>query len=227
MAKNHSFFELPHPGLTTVNSKAYGTHTRAARGTKSKVEVNDTLKRHNLLLINANIPARLVKNAIDTYRSDFPCGQLWQYLVGMFKMQLKIKIPLNVDRLMLKDINKEYTLARLIKQGFKKQITVGLRTIKLDIEKLNPQFRRKAIDGYLLEVVVIFFDFDRMETTSDSSTSLILPLSHDQVLSFELKTGKPGVHYLICLKLTGCVGQEVQSDNSARCMQIIRTGMIV
>ena len=227
MAKNHSFFELPPPGLTTVHSKAYGTHTRAARGTKSEVEVNDALKRHNLLLTSANIPARLVKNTIDSYRSDFPSGQLWQFLVGMFKMQLKMKIPLNVDRLMLKDINKEYTLSRLVKQAFKKEITVGLRTIKLDIEKLKPQFRRKSINGYLVEVVVIFFDFDRMETTSDSSTSLILPLSHDQVLIFKLKTGKPGDHYLICLKLTGCVGQEVQSDNSVRCMQIIQTGMIV
>jgi hypothetical protein len=227
MAKNHSFLDLPHPGLTTVHSKAYGTHTRAARGTKSKVEVNDTLKRHNLLLTNANIPARLVKNAIDTYRSGFPSGQLWQLLVSMFKMQLKMKIPLNVDRLMLKDINKEYTLSTLVKQGFKKEITVGLRTINIDIEKLNPQFRRKAIDGYLIEVVVVFFDFDRMETTSDSSTSPILPLSHDQVMIFKLKTGRPGDHYLICLKLTGCVGQEVQSDNSVRCMQIIQTGMIV
>lgn len=226
MAKNHSFFELTPPGLTTVNSKAYGTHTRAARGTKSKVEVNDTLKRHNLLLTNANIPARLVKNAIDTYRSDFPCGQLWQYLVGMFKMQLKMGLPLNVDPLMLKDINPDYTFSRLIKHGFTRTITTGKSTIRVDIEKLNPQFRRKAIDGYLVEVVVIFFDFDRMERTSDSSTSPIVPLSHDQVLSFELNSGKPGDRYLICLKVIACCKGAVQSDNSLTTMKIIHSGTV-
>ncbi|MGB4399744.1 MAG: hypothetical protein WBJ10_10255 [Daejeonella sp.] len=83
MARYDPYNDLPHPDRTIVNSKAYGEHTRARRGSRNKVEINDTLKLHNLLLTGANTPARLVKNEIDYYRAGFPSGQLWQFLVGM------------------------------------------------------------------------------------------------------------------------------------------------
>jgi len=226
MTKKRSLFNLADPLRTTVNSKTYGRHTRASRGTKSKVEVNETLKAHNLLLTSANIPAVLVKKAIDSYRDGLPAGQLWQFLVGMFKVQLKMMLPLNVDKLMFRDISKEYTFSRLVRQGFKQAITADRSMIRVDIEKLNPQFRRKAIDGYQVEVIAIFFDFDRMETTSDSVSGQIVSLRHDQVLNFELNTGKPGDRYLICLKLTGCIGGEIQTDHSSKCMCIIETGTV-
>lgn len=222
----YSFDDIPDPNLTTVNSKTYGEHTRARRGSKSKVEVNDTLKAHNLLLTSANVPASLVKKAIDSYRSDFPCGQLWQFLVGMFKTQLKKGIPLNVNKLMLKDINKEYTLGKFIKHGFKREVTSGPATVRVDISNLKPEFRSKSIDGYQVEGVAICFNFEQMETTSESSTSPIVPLSHDQILNFELKLEKPGDQYLICIKLNACIRGQILTENSAKCMYIIETGVV-
>lgn len=226
MAKYDPFNDLPHPDRTIVNSRTYREHTRARRGTKSKVELNQTLKAHTLLLKGANTPARLVKNEIDRYRAGFPSGQLWQFLVGMFKMQLKMKLPLSVDQLALKDISKEYPLIRLLKQGLNKTITSGPDTVKIDIAKLNPEFRRKSLDRYLAEVAVIYFDFNRMESTSDSSVSKIVPLNYPGLLTFELNPGKRGDRYLILLRVVGCAGAEVQNDNSATGMQIIETGIV-
>ena len=225
MAK-YDFDLQPDPDRTFVNSKTYGEHTRARRGTKSKVEVNDTLKAHNVLLTSANIPAILVKKAIDNYRSDFPSGQLWQFLVGMFKRQLKMNIPLNVDQLMYKDISTNYRLSRVLKSGYKQEITSNPAIVNVEFGILNPEFRSKAIDGFLIEVIAMFFDFNSMESTSDSSSGPIVPLKHEQELSFDLKAGKPGDSYLICLKLNGCIRDEILTDNSARCMQIIQTGMV-
>lgn len=213
-------------GYTTVNSKAYNTHIRAARGSKSKVEVNDTLKVHNLLLMSANVPARLVKTSIDLYRADFPSGQLWQYLVGMFKKQLKMEISLSIHQLINKDINPDYPLSRLTRRGFKLMVTPGPGTIRVDIQNLSPEFRRKTIDGYQIEVAAIFIDFDRLETTSDRSVSQVLPLSHPGILTFDFKAGKPGDQYLICLKIAGGCKGEVQSDNSLTAMKIIHTGTV-
>ena len=226
MAKYDPFNDLPHPDRTIVNSKAYGEHTRARRGTRSKVEVNETLKTHTLLLTGANMPARLVKNEIDSHRAGFPSGQLWQHLVGMFKTQLKMNLPLSVDQLMLKDICKDYPLTRLLKHGLIKVITSGPDAVNVTFEKLNPQFRQKALDGYQVEVAVMYFDFDYMESASDSSVSPIVPLNHPGLLNFELNPGKRGDRYLICLKLTGCVRNEILTDNSAIAMQIIETGMV-
>jgi hypothetical protein len=226
MAKYDPFNDLPRPDRTIVYSRAYGEHTRARRGSKSKVEVNATLKKHNSLLTGANLPARLVKNEIDTYRDGFPSGQLWQFLVGMFKTQLKMKLPLNVDELMFKDIAKDYPLSRLLKRGLSKSITIGPSTIQVTVGKLNPQFRRKTIDGYQLEVAAMYFDFNSMESTSDSTVSPIVPLNHAAAVSFELNKGKHGDRFLISLKIVGCCAGAAQSDNAAMAMQIISTGII-
>ncbi len=225
MAKYNSNLP-PDPNSTYVDSKAYPEHTRARRGTKSKVEVNDTFKVHNLLLSGANIPASLVKRAIDTYRSDFPSGQLWQFLVGMFKSQLKMNIPLNVDKLLYKDINTDYRLSRILKGGYKHEISSNPDTLKVELGNLNPQFRSKSIDGFLIEVIAMYFDFNSMESTSDSASSPILPIKYNQELSFELKAGKPGDSYLICLKLNGCIRDKILTENSARSMHIIETGRV-
>ena len=228
MAKIRSLFEIQGTiaGYTTVNSKAYETHIRAARGSKSKVEVNDTLKAHNALLTSANVPARLVKNAIDEYRSDFPGGQLWQDLVGMFKRQLKEERPLSIGMLKYKHINPNYPLSRLLKRGIPSAISVESGLISVTLRELYPMFQRKTIDGYQTEVIAIFIDFDKQETTSDSSTSKIIPLNYAEILNFELKGGKPGDQYLICLKLIGCSKGIVQIGNSTRGMQVIDTGIM-
>ncbi len=226
MAKYDPINDLPDPNRTVVNSRTYPEHTRARRGTKSKVEVNDTFKVHNVLLAGANIPASLVKKSIDTYRSDFPSGQLWQFLVGMFKKQLKMNIPLNVDQLLYKDICIDYRLSRILKNGYKQEIRSNPELLKVNLGILNPQFRNKTIDGILIEVIAMYFDFNSMECKSDSSSSLIVPLIHEQELSFDLKAGKSGDSYLICLKLNGCIRDKMLTENSARSMQIIETGRV-
>jgi hypothetical protein len=226
MAKYDPVNDLPHPDRTIVNSRAYGEHTRARRGTRSKVEVNETLKMHAVLLTGANTPARLVKNEIDRYRAGFPSGQLWQFLVGMFKRQLKMKLPLSVDQLTVKDIARYYPMSRLLKQGMNKTVTSNPNTVTITLEKLHPQFRRKALDGYMVEVAVMYFDFEIMESTSDSSVSAIVPLNHPGKLSFELSSGKPGERYLISIKLMGCMRTEIQTDNSYIAMNIIETGIV-
>lgn len=226
MGKYDPFNDLPHLDRTVVNSKTYGEHTRARRGTKSKVKLNQALKAHTLLLKGANTPARLVKNEIDRHRAGFPSGQLWQFLVGMFKMQLKMKLPLSLDQLFLKDISKDYPLIRLLKRGLNKTITSGPDLVRINIGNLHPQFRRKSIDGYLLEATIMYFDFTCMESTSDSLSSEIVPLNYPGLLTFELNPGKPAERYLISLKLIGCTSAEIQTDDTVIGMQIIETGMV-
>lgn len=115
---------------------------------------------------------------------------------------------------------------RLLKQGFPKAFSAGESTIKVEFGKLNPQFRRQSVDGYQVEVTVIYFDFVQMERTSDSSVSLIVPLNHSGILTFELNKGKPGDRYLISCKIIGYCQDVLQNDNSAMAMKIIQTGIV-
>lgn len=104
--------------------------------------------------MSANVPARLVKIAIDLYRADFPSGQLWQYLVGMFNKQLKMKISLSNHQLINKDINPDYPLSRLTRRGFKLMVTPGPGTIRVEIQNLSPEFRRKPLTAIRLKLML-------------------------------------------------------------------------
>ena len=85
MAKADSLitFRGTHGGITFVKSKTYGDHIRAPRGTYKKAEVNAAFKKQSKKLVKANVPAQILRNALNPYRSDFRYGFLWQDLVSM------------------------------------------------------------------------------------------------------------------------------------------------
>ena len=78
MAKADSLITLrgTHGGITFVKSPTYGNHTRAARGTHKKAKVNAAFKRQSKKLLKANVPAQILRNAINPYRQDFLYGSL-------------------------------------------------------------------------------------------------------------------------------------------------------
>jgi hypothetical protein len=56
-------------GKTLVRSNAYGYHLRAKRGTHKKAVLNHICKRQTKELVKTNDLARIIKTAIDPYRS--------------------------------------------------------------------------------------------------------------------------------------------------------------
>jgi hypothetical protein len=71
-------------GKVVVNSKAYGEHERAPRGSKSKAVLNPAMRAHGRRLRKSNIPAKLIVDALQPFRENFKGGMLWQKLVKHF-----------------------------------------------------------------------------------------------------------------------------------------------
>lgn len=76
-------------GVTSVRSKTYGDHVRAARGTKKPAEVNKAFQESTGRLRQVNLFAKVVKDALDPYRKDFYDGTFWFRLLSLFRRQLK------------------------------------------------------------------------------------------------------------------------------------------
>lgn len=74
--------------VTRVNSKTWGDHLRAARGTYKKAELNDAFKRSGAQTPIANLLAKTIKDLYLPHMHDFKDGRMWSRLVSIFKLQL-------------------------------------------------------------------------------------------------------------------------------------------
>src|SRR5688500_14469423 len=85
MAKANSLitFQGTVEGFTFVKSPTYGDHVRAARGTRKKAKLNAACQAQSKKLVKSNVPAKIIKDAINPYRRDFYHGPLWQKLVSL------------------------------------------------------------------------------------------------------------------------------------------------
>ena len=94
-----------------VNSKAYGRHERAPRGSKSKAVLNTAMKAHGRRLRKSNIPAKLIMDALQPFRENFKGGMIWQRLVKHFAAQAKKGDAYSVAGIEDWDLNDQYLRA--------------------------------------------------------------------------------------------------------------------
>lgn len=91
MAKSKSIVKLSGTmgGVTFVNSKAYGEHTRAPRGTYTPVVLAEGMQQSSMLQKQANLMAKIVFDQAKTFVPRFKNGQLWVRLLKVFRAVLK------------------------------------------------------------------------------------------------------------------------------------------
>jgi hypothetical protein len=232
MAKSNSPFKLQGTiGETTfVRSSTYGDHVRAKRGTYKTATINDALKRESNILLNANIPAKLIKDAIDPYRSDvMKGGSLWPRLVSLFRKQFKETGTFDFSKLDRFEIHADHPFARLLHVEPKITVDQKKSILHVDINYVNhPNFRKvKDVDGYQLTVIVIFPNLKKNNAETDASTSKIFPLS-DKVVPFQTKLTIPekARTFVVCVGIESCVRGKVNHFRATSGLTVISTGQI-
>ena len=85
----------PPKGKIIVNSRTWGVHERAARGTHKPAPVNDAFRKASSLLQQANVYARLINNAIKPFNSNIKDGTLWSRLTQHFYPFIESKTPVD------------------------------------------------------------------------------------------------------------------------------------
>jgi hypothetical protein len=149
--------------LTFVQSTHYGNHVRARRGSKSPAPINDALRASTEIMKNANIYAKVVKDAVDPYRA-VKDGTLWQRLVKFFRDALSLHS--RVDFFNLKGF-------QLSQKGLRDVLNnCELRIVKEDALQMSiaygdPKFDRgTGATHYELTAIVLFYKDDLTFLTS-------------------------------------------------------------
>jgi hypothetical protein len=213
-----------------VNSKAYGRHERAARGSKSKAVVNPAMKAHGRRLRKSNIPAKLILDALQPFRENFKGGMLWQKLVKHFAAQAKERVAYSVAGITNWDLNTQYLTSRLMTTQV--TITPDDRFSNLEVS-VNYRFsnrflqRKKAITAFRITLIFLFPNFYTNEIVT---IPVVLPdklLSDTAPYEFIIQVPRLANSYLACFKAEACVKGVIHQNsfNVDKAMCLIDSGI--
>jgi hypothetical protein len=212
-----------------VESKAYGRHTRAPRGSKSRAVLNPAMKAHGRRLRKSNIPAKLIMDALQPFRENFKGGMLWQRLVKHFAGQAKKAETYSVTGIEDWDLNAQYPTSRIMTVSVK--ITPDDHFSNLEVE-VNYYFskrfleRKSDITAFRITLIFLFPDF---RNNKIKTIPFVLPdklLSDSALYSFIVRVPRHANSYLVCYKAEACKNAELDqnSGNAGIAMCLIASG---
>jgi len=225
MARQKSLIRLEGTfmGTTHVNSKTYGEHVRAARGTHKEAVLNNAFKKSADDLMLSNLPAKIIHDALAPLRQNFGGGMLWQELVSLFKKQYRDKGGFDFTALTKCEIHKSYPLSRLItfsKVHAEGDTATGSVTFTLGYEGAF-QFKRNYIDGYRFSVQAMFPVMEDKMAYAEVQQLPVLPLLRKpQLHHFTFTIPAKATVVLFAVKLEGCVAGEEDKSHATKGMRI-------
>lgn len=223
MARSKSILSIQgtFQGMTHVDSKTYGEHIRAARGTHKIARVNDTLRAVGEQLITANAPAKLIKDAIDPYRHDFYGGQMWQRLVSLFKKQLKLRGRFDFSELRNFEIYKEYPLSRFSIFHTNARFDPNSSSLTVTLNYHKPVFKKvEYLTGYRISVIGLYPVGDKALTEIVRSPVIARSTDHVETLAVAVPVPLEATQALLCIKFEGFEGNELAYGNTTKGMAI-------
>jgi hypothetical protein len=181
------------------------------------------------MVIMANIPAKIFKDAINPYRGEFLGGTLWSRLVSFFRSQLKLDGKFDFSKVERFEIQERYPLDRFI--NARSTVKIDKKTSKLHAEILydhHPEFKKvKYIDGYMLTVIGIFPNLKKKTAQTTSLTSSVFKMTEPLTpLLVELNLPPKAKDYMLCLKLDACINGVPTNTRTTTPLCVIDSGKI-
>jgi hypothetical protein len=212
-----------------VNSKAYGEHTRAPRGSKSRAVLNPAMKAHGRRLRKSNMPAKLIMDALLPFRENFKGGMIWQRLVKHFAAQAKKGDGYSVAGIEHWDLNAQYATSRLMTPHVKIKPDDQFSNLEVSINyTFSKRFleRKKDITAFRITMIFLFPDFKSNEIIT---IPFVLPdklLSDSALYAFIIQVPSRANSYLVCFKAEACANGELHqnSSNVDKAMCLIGSG---
>lgn len=210
MAKRRKDFpgHPPPAGMIKVNSDTYGYHLRAARGSKSRAELNDAMKKHGRRLLASAVPAKLIRDALIPFRSNFTGGQIWQKLLKHFALQAKEGRDYSVSGIENWDLNNEYPTSRLMYPTVRITRTNSVSELLVEVSYFfSDRFleRKKGITGFQVTIIFLFPDFIRNEMITIPNQLPVKALEDNATYSFIQPIPEGAGSWLICFKAEACL----------------------
>jgi len=229
MAKSNSILKIQGTlqGNTFVKSKAYGDHVRAARGTHKPAVVNEALQESSRKIQEANVPAKMLKDALDPYRQHFKGGSLWQRLVSVFRAQLRTTGTIDFTALADIEIHEHYPVSRFLKVTPQVVHDAAANTLRVHLEyERHPKPKGMSyLDSYQLTMIALFPDLEHKAVDTTAACSGIL-FNKDKyapiVMTLPVPAGARA--FVLCLKVEGCEQGVARNIAVNKGMRILKSG---
>ena len=212
-----------------VNSKAYGKHERAPRGSKSKAVLNRAMKAHARRLHQSNIPAKLIMDALQPFRENFKGGMIWQRLVKHFAAQAKKGEVYSVSGIENWDLNRQHLTSRIMTVSVEIGTEDDFSNLEVEVNyNFSKRFLERKSDITAFRVTLIFL-FPDFRNNKIKTIPFVLPdklLSDSALYSFIVELPRHANSYLCCFKAEACRNGELhqKSGNVGKAMCLITSG---
>jgi hypothetical protein len=228
--KKSDSFDRPEKGKIKVNSKTYGDHLRAVRGSGIRVEVNSVMKENGRRMIGSNAPAKLIFDALKPFRENFKGGLFWQDLVKHFTRQLNKSEKYSVKGLMNLNLNKNYPLSRMMSLGVQVKMEPPSLSMMINIKStMEDRFLKRCqyINGIQLTFIGLFPDFEGNEIEVMPIVLPVRPLKDEDTYSFIMNIPASATSYMLCCKAEGCKdGQVINGNREVTKAMIVETSEV-
>lgn len=210
--------------VTHVKSAVYGDHVRSPRGTHTPVTINEVLKESGEDLTQANVPAKIIKDALEPFRKNFKDGKLWTRLVSHFKKEIKTHQAIDFRRLEGFEFHESHPLDRLTTVKAAVFPDVAQSVARIDLEYYHPLFRSApGIDGYRITLIGVYPSLDAKTAITTSTLLPPMPSENTQYQTSVVLSMPAGAEtILLCVKLEGCMRSELSGNLRAKGMKIVR-----
>jgi len=192
-------------GETHVDSRAYGEHVRAARGSIKPAKLNKTLKQNALDMPRVNAQAKVIFDALKPYRMDCYDGGWWSRLVAVFKRHYQAGHPPNYSLLEKSELNEQCKVDGLL-SGLRAGVVMRKQEVDVQLEySVHPSFRSEAgITKYSLSVIGVFIHLKDLTAVSEVADFEKLSLKNKVMpLKAMLAIRKKPDVVVVCVKVGG------------------------
>lgn len=230
MARNRSpIFKLQGTiyDLTFVESKAYGSHTRAPRGTHKEAECNETLTRNYKRTSVLNAAGSPVNRALKQACGNFIQRNLWEKILSRMRTCKSNEVVELLGTLEGLELNECYALKRF-GDPVRTEVKKGQKNLEVLLHRTeHPLFERKLkADCYYYELTIIWISKENQYTTESMKTEWISMADPPSSYAFAFKKPKAAQFYLLCLKLQAGKEQRVKDVFPAMGARIIESGSV-
>jgi len=186
----------------SVDSRAYGRHLRAKRGTHTPLVVTDAMRKAGELLKSANQYAKVIFDAFRPFCKNIKDGKLWSRLVSLFRKQLG-EGAIDLSALHRLSFRTRRNLASVL--AWKMEVTqsgdseksLEVKVISKSASKISPL----KTDGYEQIIIAVVLDEEfRATVFSDAKLNPVSEAFVEHVATFVLHAGANTA--IIALKCT-------------------------
>jgi hypothetical protein len=247
-------FEERIPGKIKVDSKTYGVHFRAPRGSKKEAKLNPRMQEANRLTLSTNAPARLINEALKPFRENFKGGLFFQFLQQHFNAQATKSEKFSVNNLLVhtdlagdddedinedpdkfwlkqypKDINQHYPSSEMLTMTVDVVVDMPTFTIQISIKHwMNARFLSRSDSRRSLQLtfIALFPDFEDNDISAESVELPIRGLKDTDTFSFLMNIPVAATSYMLFWKAEACHNGIPEPDMNGKRMVLQRVGAL-